>query len=106
MLFRSGDIMSPVEVLRVITAKQLHSLRNRRWWHAEHEMEMVRHQAPGEHAPIEAAAHPLEKLDETPTIGVVVEDRLPSVSPAGDVADPSRLIAQRARHPSNLRPHP
>ena len=101
-----GKAVSPVEVLRVVATQVLHSARDRPGWDGEDEMEVIRHQAPSEHPPVERAAHTLEQLEEALAVGVVRKDGLSAIAAAHDVADASRLVSWRTWHAASVRPQP
>jgi hypothetical protein len=83
-----GEAVPTVETLCIVAAQQLHPTRDRPGGNGDHEMEVIRHQAPRMHPPARGAAHILEQLEETLAVFVIRENRLTAIAAARDVADP------------------
>src|SRR5215210_2184063 len=77
----------PVEPLGVPAVEPLHSLGDVRLRRLDQEMEVVGHQAIAVAPPAVPPHHGFQELDEGGVVGVVVEDRLPTIAPRDHVID-------------------
>lgn len=83
----ADPVVTTVEAHCIQPVQPLHSVRKLRLSRPDDEVEVVRHQGPGEHVPVEACRH-LSKL-RLPPVAVerVADDRASRDAAGGDVID-------------------
>src|SRR6266508_152268 len=95
--------VTSVHPARKPAVEQAHSLRETTERNLNDQMEMVRHQAVGEHDPAVASRRLVDRREEEGAVTVVRHDLLAVIAACGDVIDATGLdYASRTGHEPNL----
>jgi hypothetical protein len=93
-----------VEVPGVLAVQSLHALRQIWLWSFYEQVKVIRHEAEGVLSPAVATNDPVAQDEESPTVVIVLEDRLPAVPTRGHVVDAAGdQDSWRAWHEPRLR---
>ena len=90
--------MAPIEPLRIYPVQLPHPPRQRRLQCHHEKMEVIPHQAVGQHAPAVSLGHLGENLEEPLPIPIVPEYQRPLVPTRNDMEDTAGMLDPRRAH--------